>query len=803
MYLDITMKLLQTLNEANVYNVSTPLNGVSITKYVQRQISTITDPTIAKVLGKKLSVLLVNDESNLEPLTDIPQGAPEWAYQALHANTLMLFNPSPALTNNIANIVHYVQAAINNSTHADNNRVVQAQRELASISKRPNIQSLVVAANKYFAIGTAKVSKDTTGLVQVEEYHGYVWYKLTTTEAFKREGETLQNCIGTHWTFTKAKEENMQIYVLRSPADNSIVAIRAKVKDVYEIKGKNNQTPIKDYMPYVFHFIKDLGFSITGSAAADLRSAGYRVFGGKYIVPLDQAKGMYYDEATDSLKVRELSSKTVVSSGITFEVMHDGEDIADHFVDNGRSEYNVSHYRKKDDNVLYAGAVDGDIIQVTAIDDVINNVTWAVKSKPYNRVAPIIIQLCADLHLTIADNTKAQLGISNTEPYQLLYEEYPVKYIGASIYTTDITGATNNDKLVVISSNTMSSGQIVYGSTFSSLSDSVVTHTATIYRIAPEHGLAVTLLADANNKIIHGQGYYEPQTLIDAVRGLINKVPDVTIDTNAFKDSKKIVVTSPTTIETKAENTAKKSVDNKLPVTVEVSNGITFEKISGDLLRDWLSFTELGGNTEAVYKIVDGGAAVQVISISKSKITGIFIGAAQLKRGSDAILPATKTISLKYADAIKQFATKTKVKYNDKKYDLTIDSKWGKLLDYMEKNPDVARTEMIAKALKVSVRGVVGFEAGNNIIEPPLMQTGLITGEKGKNGRIQLVMTDKGKKVLAKLRNGDSFSMFDLTGKSIPEGYNMKRVAKSLFESGQISTSTTFLTFLLQTRSVL
>ena len=284
------------LNEANVLNVQKdfeygrePEPGESRRKwsiegYIESFLNLLgTDETKA-IFAKKMKKLLSNDERFLAHVREMERGMPPWAEQAIKKKQLMFFEPEAALNQALEHISHYLGALETDMQSPDNNIATHAKKEYAAFEKAQDLQLLHKKSNDYFKRGSKRAGRSEDGMQQMAVYDGWKWFILKDAEAFKREGQMLQNCIGKSVTPASLKKDKMSLLVLRKPNGESVVAMSIKntSSEVAELKGKNETTPLDKYMVYVQKFINDPkfkkdfgGFVIGSDAAWNFKSAGY------------------------------------------------------------------------------------------------------------------------------------------------------------------------------------------------------------------------------------------------------------------------------------------------------------------------------------------------------------------------------------------------------------------------------------------------------------------------------------------------------------------------------------------------
>lgn len=267
------LQTVTVLVEANVFNINEPYNGVSVQTYLNKMLRRLPDD-VKGPLQKKLTKLITNDATILQPVEQLPQNAPEWAQAAAAVGDLKAFIPNDQINDRMEHIAHFFQALVTDSKDAANkDKAAVAQRELQGLPKVENLGVMYNKALEYFARGTKKVAKDVDGMVEVATTKGYTWYKLNTQEAFAREGKTLQNCIGRVYTHDRCVKDGTEIVVMRDRNDVSVVAMRVRDGKVQEFKGKQNKPPIPKYMPAVIEFIEHNNLSF--ASTSDLFNAGY------------------------------------------------------------------------------------------------------------------------------------------------------------------------------------------------------------------------------------------------------------------------------------------------------------------------------------------------------------------------------------------------------------------------------------------------------------------------------------------------------------------------------------------------
>lgn len=298
-------ELSSMITEANVVNVKVDFDGNSITKYVNHYAENLGSQEVKQIFAKKIAKLLVNDERFLYAVRNLPDNAPEWTKEAMQKGELVYFKPSAELDQSMEHLTHYMSALEQDSQNTENrDAMVYAQRELAGFSKAENLDILIKKSNEYFKRGSKKAGRSEEGMKEILDVgNGFVWYLLTSADAYRREGKTLQNCIGAIWTRDKAKKDGKEIVVLRKANGESIVAARIDNNShtIEEMKGKNNQPPVDKYMLPVIQFVNKMKLGLSGYAEHDFRKGGYFFIEGKLYPRAEVIKRFVSKEVIDKL----------------------------------------------------------------------------------------------------------------------------------------------------------------------------------------------------------------------------------------------------------------------------------------------------------------------------------------------------------------------------------------------------------------------------------------------------------------------------------------------------------------------
>ncbi len=352
------------LNEANVLNLKDEFEGVSIVKYIEFYLQHLGSNDAKKMFSKKLGKLFVNDERFHHVVRQLPPNAPSWARDAARKKQLVYFKPDGDLDDAMEHLSHYVNA-IEHDLKGDNpdNQAV-AKRELTGFPKAENLDMLMSKSQDYFKRGSKKATRSEEGMTQIHDSGGgYRWYILQTSEAYKREGKALQNCIGQMYTRSSSRDSGYEMVVMRKGNDETVVAARInnKAHEIQEMKGKNNKPPVEKYMPYVMNFVNNGGgknpLKLSSTAEHDFRRAGYfYIEGNMYTRPEAIKKYILKDSIARFPDGNELVQiKAGSQSDVVKELLRD---LYPDMVGHRGEAPNIYELRNSNDLPLVSGAVE-------------------------------------------------------------------------------------------------------------------------------------------------------------------------------------------------------------------------------------------------------------------------------------------------------------------------------------------------------------------------------------------------------------------------------------------------------------
>ena len=173
----------------------------------------------------------------------------DWDKKDFKNKTLIKFQPNIETKNKFSHVVDWLRDLPSNQ--------YQSLR---------GIQNLDIAydhANRYFAAKNKKANsaEDEDGLEIVYRFKdGMFFAKLNSSQCLDREGKLMQHCVGSY--AEEVDKGNVIIYSLRDKKNQPHATLEARGKEIHQIKGKQNEAPVKKYIPYIREFILKNNFDI-------------------------------------------------------------------------------------------------------------------------------------------------------------------------------------------------------------------------------------------------------------------------------------------------------------------------------------------------------------------------------------------------------------------------------------------------------------------------------------------------------------------------------------------------------------
>ena len=190
----------------------------------------------------------IKDKSNI---SKVPNNLlkTDWDKKDNENGTLVLFTPNNDTKNKFSHITDWLDDMPN-----------------VPYQQLRGIQNLNIAyehANRYFAAKNKNATdiEEEEGREIVYKFKdGMFFTKLNSSQCLDREGKLMQHCVGSY--AAKVKEGQVVIYSLRDKKNQPHATLEVKGKDIHQIKGKQNDAPIKKYIPYIREFILKNNFNV-------------------------------------------------------------------------------------------------------------------------------------------------------------------------------------------------------------------------------------------------------------------------------------------------------------------------------------------------------------------------------------------------------------------------------------------------------------------------------------------------------------------------------------------------------------
>ena len=140
-------------------------------------------------------------------------------------------------------------------------------------------------------------------------------YQLTTEEALDFESEYMGHCVGRGGYDAGVKTGLIKIYSIRDERGEPHATLEVRGNEVHQVKGKQNKTPIRKYIPAIKQFLETQKLDVVH----DLRNLGLIKQDGKYYDIFNLPKGFVVkgDLNLRSMELTELPDlSTITIQGI-------------------------------------------------------------------------------------------------------------------------------------------------------------------------------------------------------------------------------------------------------------------------------------------------------------------------------------------------------------------------------------------------------------------------------------------------------------------------------------------------------
>ena len=261
-----------------------------------------------------------SDPNDLQRLTDLPQGAPDWLRQAFdRGEALYRFKPSPQRQSEIRHIADWIKAALLNGE--DWPKDVDAQGRPKKLRKIGSFAQAKQQADKAMRLAAQRLSArdydEAAGERSVMAFgDGYRMVQLLTPEALDRESALLRHCIGDGAYDEELTSGTSAFYSLRDPRGkgHATLEVRAEDRALLQCKGKENAPPVAKYMPHIQAFLKRENFKLVENPCM----TGLIEQAGRYYELCDLPAQFFYEGDLNLVyaKIAALPDGLTVSGGL-------------------------------------------------------------------------------------------------------------------------------------------------------------------------------------------------------------------------------------------------------------------------------------------------------------------------------------------------------------------------------------------------------------------------------------------------------------------------------------------------------
>ncbi len=273
------------------YNV---VNTHLVKQYINKIIENSKSPNINEWANTVLYNFIINSpDFNKEVKYDEIQNPPMWVPDAIaRGDVIHQFNPPLEWEAKLHHIIDYF-----NWLHDNNDPVISNVDRLKKIT-------IPQADNKarIWSMGSKKKTKLNVGDITVVRKDGeYTWVKPETKQSMMRDGSIMQNCLGQGTYWDEVDSGKQYVLFLHDPKNNPHIAIRFSDDNLYEIKGKQNNPPVGEYVPYAVRFLDFLHKKGVSTYCTDTNNMNLVNQDGKHISKLLTYATKYSDKGYEIL----------------------------------------------------------------------------------------------------------------------------------------------------------------------------------------------------------------------------------------------------------------------------------------------------------------------------------------------------------------------------------------------------------------------------------------------------------------------------------------------------------------------
>lgn len=136
-----------------------------------------------------------------------------------------------------------------------------AKSYFGKIINAKGLNDIVDYGNKYYALTTAQCDLSGLELVEGTLENNIGWFKLTSQEAYKREGSIMRNCIGSAYKYTEDRTSEIWVFKSTKPDRNGVCKSHLAIMltednvEIEELLTVNNKPPPIHYFDAIQNFI--------------------------------------------------------------------------------------------------------------------------------------------------------------------------------------------------------------------------------------------------------------------------------------------------------------------------------------------------------------------------------------------------------------------------------------------------------------------------------------------------------------------------------------------------------------------
>jgi hypothetical protein len=211
-----------------------------------------------------------------------------WAQEILDSGEgLYYVSFTPDLLRDLDHLVDYFNYALDRPEELP--RDLRMGRDITRVSA-PDALEKAEDWTRWLA-QKASDEEDSSGIEEIMSDGSYTWVYVTSPQALDREGKLMQHCVGSY--ADEVAESKCRIISLRDSQNEPHITLEIRDKTVVQIKGKQNQPPVKKYIPLLADF---LNYGLDNRLFNDIDENDFDRTGLFHFGPFG---GRVYQDATD------------------------------------------------------------------------------------------------------------------------------------------------------------------------------------------------------------------------------------------------------------------------------------------------------------------------------------------------------------------------------------------------------------------------------------------------------------------------------------------------------------------------